>query len=95
MDKRIEKGLCFSCDCKYNKGHTCCERKLLDIDYEDKNDQELEPSQDLELEETIPTITCHALVDINTPQTLKIEGYIKKKKVITLIEFGSAHNFID
>jgi hypothetical protein len=31
---------------------------------------------------------------INTPQTLKIEGYIKKKKVIVLIDFGSTHNFI-
>jgi hypothetical protein len=31
---------------------------------------------------------------INTPQTLKIEGYIKKKKVIVLIDFGSTHNLI-
>jgi hypothetical protein len=51
--------------------------------------------QDLELEETTPTIYCHALAGINTPQTLKIEGYIKKKKVIMLIDFGSTHNFIN
>jgi hypothetical protein len=31
---------------------------------------------------------------ISTPQTLKIEGYIKKKKVIVLIDSGSTHNFI-
>jgi hypothetical protein len=31
---------------------------------------------------------------INTPQTLKIEGYIKNKKVIVLIDSGSTHNFI-
>jgi hypothetical protein len=41
-----------------------------------------------------PTISCHALAGINTPQTLKIKGYIKKKKVIVLIDFGSTHNFI-
>jgi hypothetical protein len=41
-----------------------------------------------------PTISCHALVGINTPQTLNIEGYIKKKKVIMLIDSGSTHNFI-
>jgi hypothetical protein len=34
------------------------------------------------------------LVGISTPQTLKIKGYIKKKKVIVLIDFGSTHNFI-
>jgi len=34
------------------------------------------------------------LARINTPQTLKIEGYIKKKKVIVLIDSGSTHNFI-
>ena len=28
-----------------------------------------------------PTISCKALARINTPQTLKIEGHIKKKKV--------------
>ena len=29
-----------------------------------------------------------------TPQTLRIEGHIKKKKVILLIYLGSTHNFI-
>jgi hypothetical protein len=41
-----------------------------------------------------PTISCNALARIITPQTLKIEGYIKKKKVIVLIDYGSTHNFI-
>ena len=45
-------------------------------------------------EEITPTISCHALAGINTPQTLKIEGYIKKKKVTMLIDYGSTHNFI-
>ena len=31
---------------------------------------------------------------ITTPQTIKIEGQIKKKKVIVLIDSGSTHNFI-
>jgi hypothetical protein len=39
-------------------------------------------------------ISCNALAGISTPQTLKIEGYIKKKKVIVLIDSGSTHNFI-
>jgi hypothetical protein len=34
------------------------------------------------------------LARISTPQTLKIKGYIKKKKVIFLIDYGSTHNFV-
>jgi hypothetical protein len=41
-----------------------------------------------------PTISFHALVGIITPQTLKIKGYIKKKKVIVLIDSCNTHNFI-
>eukprot|EP00253_Pinus_taeda_P009866 PITA_09866 len=42
-----------------------------------------------------PTISCNALARITTPQTIKIEGQIKKKKVIVLIDSGSTHNFFD
>ena len=41
-----------------------------------------------------PTISYHSLDGIITPQTLKIEGYIKNKKVIVLIDSGSTNNFI-
>ena len=34
------------------------------------------------------------MVGITTPQTLKVEGHIKKKIVIVLIDWGSTHNFI-
>jgi len=40
------------------------------------------------------TIYCNALARITTPQTIKIEGHIKKKKVIVLIDSRSTHNFI-
>ena len=41
-----------------------------------------------------PTISCNALVGIITAQTLKIEGNIKNKMVVVLIDSGSTHNFI-
>ena len=41
------------------------------------------------------TISCNALDGITTPQTIKIEGHIKKKKVRVSIDSGSTHNFID
>ena len=33
------------------------------------------------------------MVGITTPQTIEIEGHIKKKKVIMLIDSGNTHNF--
>ena len=95
MDERRAKGLCFNCDRKYNKGHKCGEKKVFYIDSEEEEDKELEPSQDIELEVTTLTISCHALVGITIHQTLKIEGYMKKKKVTMLIDYGSTHNFIN
>jgi len=101
LKERKAKGLCFNCDSKYSKGHKCGEKKLvyIDCEEEEEQEQEQEPSQDenvevISSEELTPMILCNALVGINTPQTLKIEGYIKKKKVLVLIDSGSTHNFI-
>jgi hypothetical protein len=99
LEERKAKGLCFNCDSKYSKGHKCGEKKLFYIDCEEEEEEEQEPSQDenveaISSEELTPTISCNALAGISTPQTLKIEGYIKKKKVIVLIDSGSTHNFI-
>jgi hypothetical protein len=97
LEERKEKGLCFNCDSKYGKGHKCGEKKLLYIDCEEEEEQE--PSQDENVEaisskELTPMISCNALDGISNPQTLKIKGYIKKKKVIVLIDSSSTHNFI-
>jgi hypothetical protein len=101
LEERKEKGLCFNCDNKYSKGHKCGEKKLFHIDCEEEEEQEQEqePSQDenveaISSEELTLTISCNALARISTPQTLNIEGYIKKKNVIVLIDSGSTHNFI-
>lgn len=39
-------------------------------------------------------IYCNALKRITTPKNIKIEGHIKKKKVIMLIDLCSTHNLI-
>jgi hypothetical protein len=95
MDEIRTKVLCFNCDRKYSEGNKCGENKVFYIDGEKEEDKELEPSKDIELKETSPTIYCHALVSIITPQTIKIDGYIKNKKVTVLIDFDSTHNFIN
>jgi hypothetical protein len=95
LDERRSKGLCFNCDNKYSNGHKCGEKKLFYIYCEEEEDQELQPSQDLDIEDTTPTLSCHELDDISTPQTLKIQGYIKKNKVTMMIDSSSTHNFIN
>ena len=83
MEEKRENGLCYSCDRKYIKGHKCAENKLFYIDCkeEEENEQEEDIHQEptLEEEEMSLTISCNALARITTPQTLKIEGHIKKK----------------
>jgi hypothetical protein len=90
LEETKEKVLFFNCDSKYSKVHKCGEKQLFYIYYEEEEEQEQQPSQDenveeISSEELNPTISCNSLARISTPQTLKIEGYIKKKKVIVLI----------
>ena len=103
MDEIKAKGICLNCNNKYSKRNKCNENKLFYIDCEEEKPKEEKASQEeatLEeieedtLEEITHTIYGHALDGISTLQTIKIEGYIKKKKVTMLIDSGSTHNFI-
>jgi hypothetical protein len=49
------------------------------------------PSDPPEVE---PIISLNALIGFSPPQTLKLIGYIKHRKVIILVDSGSTHNFI-
>eukprot|EP00253_Pinus_taeda_P024457 PITA_24457 len=101
LEEKREKGICYNCDSKYTKGHKCVEKKLFYIGYEEEEEKEQEMSKEedilqektLDKEEMNLTISCNALARITT-QTIKIEGYIKKKMVIVLIDSESTHNFI-
>ena len=102
LEEKREKGLCYNCDSKCAKGHKCAEKKLFYIDYEEEEEKDHETSKEEDIcqdstpekEEKNQTISCNALVEITTPQTIKIEGHMKKKKVIMLIDSCSTHNFI-
>eukprot|EP00253_Pinus_taeda_P036594 PITA_36594 len=102
LEEKREKWIFYSCDRKYTKAHKCAVKKLFYIDWEEEEEKEQETSkeedthqeQTLEKEEMNPTISCNVLTKITTPQTIKIKGHIKKKKVIVLIDSGSNHNFI-
>jgi hypothetical protein len=106
MDEHQLKGLCYNCDEKYFLGHKCKEQKIFMAISEDISEEDVEtplvpespeitditpPSDPPEVE---MIISLNSLTSFSTPQTLKLIGYIKHRKVIILVDSGSIHNFI-
>jgi hypothetical protein len=100
------KGLCYNCDDKYFPGHKCKEQNIFMAISEDVLEDDVEappmaespeptdmtpPSDPPEVE---PVISLNSLTGFSAPQTLKLIGYIKHRKVIILVDSGSTHNFI-
>jgi hypothetical protein len=100
------KVLCYNCDDKYFLEHECKEQKIFmavteDIFEEDvvvPPVEELPPPYDFTPPSgppyVDPVISLNALTSFYAPQTLKLIGYIKNKKVIILVDSGSTHKFI-
>jgi hypothetical protein len=100
------KGFCYNCDDKYFPRHKCKERKKIVAISKDVSDEEVEfspkeeipktndptmPSDPLEVEQLI---SLNAITCFSAPQTLKLIGYTKQRKVIILVDNGNTHNFI-
>jgi hypothetical protein len=106
MVERQLKGLCYNCDDKYFTGHKCKEQNLFMAISEDISKEDVETPLVSESHETTditpplyppevePVISLNALTGFFAPQTLKLIGYIKHRKVIILVDSGSTHNFI-
>jgi hypothetical protein len=100
------KVFCYNCDEKYFLGHKCKEQKLFMVISEDVLEEDVivplveEPSlpdatqKPHDPPEVDPLISLHSLIGFLAPQTLKLIGYIKHRKVIILVDSGSTHNFI-
>jgi hypothetical protein len=106
MVERQLKSLCYNCDEKYFPGHKCKEQNIFMAIYEDVSDEDVNVPQVEELPqvddhtspsdppEVEPLISLNSLTGLSSPQTLKLIGYIKHKKVIILVDSGNTHNFI-
>ena len=46
LEEKRAKGLCYSCDSKYTKGHKCAEKKLFYIYCEEEEEKEQERSKE-------------------------------------------------
>jgi hypothetical protein len=106
MDECQIKGLCYHYDDKYFRGHKCKEKNIFMAISKDVSEEDVEaplvlvspkptnitpPSDPPEVE---PVISLNCLTGFFSPQTLKLIGYIKHRKVIIFVNSGSTHNFI-
>jgi hypothetical protein len=101
MEDRWKKGLCYSCDAKWQRGQVCQAPKLFLIEVVDKADDtegkdalvEEDPGNFF-LEEFLE-ISLNAITGTPSPKTMRIVGFLRFNQVIILIDSGSTHNFVD
>ncbi|MCH88085.1 hypothetical protein A2U01_0008966, partial [Trifolium medium] len=108
LQARREKGLCYNCDERYQRGHRCKRLfHLLIVEPEESLDDassfQLEGNNSASLEIIEPTselepdpaqISLHALMGHSIPQTLRVVGQIQQSPIAVLIDSGSTHNFL-
>ncbi|KAM6583243.1 hypothetical protein CsatB_010245 [Cannabis sativa] len=96
-DKR-EKGLCFTCDEKYNPGHKCKNRVLiLCAQGDEEEDDETVMGGDIvtDQEESLAEEgSLNSLSNAANPRIFRITAYHGKEPLEVLIDTGSNNNFI-
>ena len=100
---RKDKGLCFHCDERFAPGHKC--RKQLNIllvhDEEigevDHSDQDWAPV-DFDPTEVngiyAASVSCNSVHGLSKRSTMKLQGKIRERDVVILIDPGATHNFL-
>ncbi|XP_061351088.1 uncharacterized protein LOC133296155 [Gastrolobium bilobum] len=101
MQRKREKGLCYSCDEKYVFGHKCKGKATLlyfdgiedDPPPSDSEEQTESPITD-KIPNSFSEISLNALFGHYSPRSFRLTGTIFGKQVQVLIDGGSTHNFI-
>ncbi|KAA8538007.1 hypothetical protein F0562_027413 [Nyssa sinensis] len=97
FEERMMKGLYYSCDEKYFRGHVCKKKQLFMIEVSEEEDFFGDVVQEMEKKDVQEKlqILVHALSGSLSYKTMRIKGKVKKNMVIILIDSGSTHNFLD
>ncbi|KAL4037971.1 hypothetical protein IC575_001574 [Cucumis melo] len=103
---RLDKGLCFRCNDKYSSGHRCKGKTNREPMFFITNEEELENEKEKEEPETEEVefetleikreteISLRTILGFTSKGTMKLQGTIKSREVIILINSGATHNFI-
>ncbi|KAM0917971.1 hypothetical protein ACQ4PT_009355 [Festuca glaucescens] len=87
MDDRRAKGLCFNCDEKFVRGHHC--KRLFYIQSADDVADTFDECDD-ELQ-----ISLLAITGVRTSDTMQLKVRVGDRELVTLLDSGSTHNFIN
>jgi hypothetical protein len=102
MDERQQKGLCYTWDAKWTRGHVCAARKLFILEAVEGDEGELVKNPD-QLEEDPGEFFLEEFLEISlnvitgspNPKTMRVVGLLRFHQVVILIDSGSTHNFVD
>lgn len=99
MQDKIEKGLCFRCDEKYNSNHIFRNKQfhMLFITEATAEEQEgwLEEVTDGEIKEgKSMQLSMFTLAGMTTKKSLKVWGCIGEEQVIVMIACRASNNFL-
>ncbi|CAN6848919.1 unnamed protein product [Brassica oleracea] len=91
MKRKRSLGLCFSCDERYTPDHRCRKSQLLLIEGIEEEDDEIEIPPDTEEAE----ITLQSLTGWGSHKTNRTYTETQRRTLITLIDSGASHKFIN
>ena len=91
MKRERSLGLGFSCDERYTPDHRCRKSQLLLIEGIEEEDDEIEIPPDTEEAE----ITLQSLTGWGSHKTNRTYTETQRRTLITLIDSGASHNFIN
>ena len=105
MQERRRQGLYYNCDEQYVRGHVC--PRLFYLEADDFVDDDGAPTGDvvaavLPEEQAVDgaahahalVVSMHALAGIRTYDTMLLPVTIKGERLLTLLDTGSTHTFI-
>ena len=98
VEEYKKKGISFKCDEAYTVGHKCQGKSLMLIECDEGEDNEereeiiFEPRG--EKKQKNSEISLHAMAGSTSPTTIRLLGQVNHK-IVSILDTGSTHNFID